>query len=436
MKNSTLTGRYIIILTILALSFYASNAQLSPQLKFQNPILVAGTDGQIGATYKFSNVNPNIDAYITIENIVGGAVLKNIDNTTTGYNDAWQPTIGGPGTYGSSYIKWNVRFDSIGSTYIFSSLDFSAVDVDGDNVRVREFSGINGGQGNYSIPTQVPSLLGISTIHDTDNTFGTDVSDSNLIALGPVINRTNIDTLSQDVRIDYHYNNTSGFKIYLGAQVDSNGNAGTITTDRFHCIYFGNLTGNFSVLKETYQSFNVLLNNNAVNLNWTNTETASHFEIERSFDNANFSTIVIVLEPQSVNNGLGYYKYSDNNPGILNYSVLYYRLKQTDVNGNYTYSMVKTVHINNTVGKSEVLQVKPNPCMDRLSIGFYSKIGGKAEIRIVSSSGALVKKTESTVSKGFNTIQIQELGSQIPGMYVVNIVVNGETIGTEKIIKN
>lgn len=437
MKNFTLTGRLTIMLTILALLSFYSNAQLSPQLKFKSPVLVAGTDGQIGATYKFSNVNPNIDAYITIENIVGGAVLKDIDNTTTGYDDAWQPTVGGPGTFGSSYIKWNIRFDSIGATYIFSTLDFSAVDVDGDNVRVREFSGINGGQANYSIPTQVPTLLTLSTVKDTDNTYGTDVSDSNLMALGPVINRTAIDTLSQDVRIDYEFTNTSGFKIYSGAQVDSNGNTGTITTDRFHCIYFGNLTGVLNVLKETYQSFNALLNNNAVDLNWATTADVpnEHFEIERSFQNTPFSTTTIVLEPQSVSNGMYYYNYSDDDPEILNHDVIYYRLKHADVNGNYTYSVVKAVRIN-SLNKKAILQVKPNPCMDKLNVVFYSKIDGKAEIRMMTLSGTVVKKMESDTKKGFNTIQLLDLASHVPGVYVVTIAVNSETIGTQKILKN
>ena len=192
-------------------------------------MLVAGTGGQVGATYKFSNVTNNIDAYVKIENIVNGAVLKNIDESSLGYTDAWQPTVGGPGTYGSSYIKWDLRFDSAGSPYIFSTLNASAIDVDGDNVRVREFIGING-QSGYNIPTQIPSLLTITTVKDTDNINGTDACDSNLIALGSVINRTGIDTLSQDVRINFSFTNKSEFKIYTGSQVDNNGSTGSIAT--------------------------------------------------------------------------------------------------------------------------------------------------------------------------------------------------------------
>ena len=78
----------------------------------------------------------------------------------------------------------------------------------------------------------------------------------------------------------------------------------------------------------------------------------------------------------------------------------------------------------------------PNPYMDKLTVNFDSKSSGKAEIQMISASGTMVKKTESAINKGFNNIQLQDLSAQIPGMYVVNIVVNGESIGTQKIIKN
>ena len=438
-KISTLTGRCIVILTILTLlsSFSSKADDPKPRLKFHNPQLVSGTSGKVGATYHFKNVFNNIDAYITIENIVGGAVLKDIDNTTTGSDDAWQPTVGGPG-FGSSYIKWSVRFDSAGSPYVFSTLDISAIDVDGDNVRVREFNGMNGGQSNYTIPNQAPSLLTLSTVKDTDNTFGTDVSDSNLIALGPVANRKDIDTLSQDVRIDYHFTNRSSYKIYTGSQVDNNGNPGSISTNRFHCIYFGYVGGTLGLLPVTYQSFTAILNNNAVSLNWTTSAEVdnSYFEVERSFDEVNFSTAGIVLGALSVNKGVNQYSFKDNDPGIAGHKIIYYRLKQVDVDGNYTYSVVKVVRISNISNQTVAVQVMPNPYMDKLNVNFESQNEGKAEIRMISASGIIVKKMESTISKGSNTIQLGDLSSQLPGMYIINIIVNGQSVGSQKVIKN
>ena len=442
-KNSTSVSKCIFILAIFTLlSSFSANAGngrgQAPKFKFSNPTLVSGVDGQIGAKYFFKNVYNNKDAYITIENIVGGAVLKDIDNTTTGYPDAWQPTVGGPGTYGISYIKWDVEFDSANVPYVFSLLDLSAVDVDGDNARVRELSGIVGSNFNYSLPDSIiPTLLTLSSMKNTDNLLGSDDDDSVFMALGPVANRVGIDTLALDVRIDYTFANRSSFQIYTGAQVDSNGNTGGIATDRFHSIYFGDLIARYSVLPVTYESFNAILNNNTVNLNWTiNSQISNdHFEVERSFDNTNFSTAALVMGAQSQNNGVDQYSFTDNDQRIANHNVIYYRLKQLDVNGNFSYSVVKTVRISNVSDKKISVQVMPNPYMDKLNVKFSTNNKGKAEIIMISASGIIVKKAESTINKGSNNIQLQDLSTQAPGMYVVNILVDGQSIGTQKIIK-
>ena len=63
---------------------------------------------------------PGVDAFVKIEDIKNGAKLVNIDDSTFGYYDAWQPIVGGPGTYGSSYIKWDIEFKTTsGSIYTF-----------------------------------------------------------------------------------------------------------------------------------------------------------------------------------------------------------------------------------------------------------------------------------------------------------------------------
>jgi len=444
-KNSTLVGKCLVILAILTLlSSFSANAgggnRNAPKFKFSNPILVSGTNGQIGAKYLFQNVYNNKDAYVTIINIVGGAVLKDMDNTSTGYPDAWQPTVGGPGIFGTSYIKWDVEFDSANVPYVFSLIDLSAVDVDGDNVRVRELSGIVGSNVNYSLPdTLIPSLLTLSSMKDTDNLLGTDDDDSVFMALGPVANRVGIDTLAFDVRIDYTFTNRSSFQIYTGAEVDNNGNNGAIATDRFHSVYFGDLTGRYSVLPVTYESFDAMYDNNTVKLNWTTSSDIDndHFEVERSFDQVTFSTAAFVLGAQSQNNGIAQYSFVDNDKEISNHTIIYYRLKQVDVKGHITYSVIKMVRVSNKVINQKVLiQVMPNPYMDNLNINFTSNNSGKAEIRMISLSGTVVKKTESIINKGVNNIQLQDLSSQLRGMYIVNVVVNGQTIASQKIIKS
>jgi hypothetical protein len=436
-KNSTLVAKCIITLTIFSLLSLSTNAQITPKLKFKNPVLVAGTAGAIGATYKFANVTTNIDAYVTIEDIVNGAVLKNIDESSIGYTDAWQPTVGGPGTSGSSYIKWDVKFDSAGSPHTFSTLYASAIDVDGDNSMVQEFIGVNG-QSSYTLPTQIPSMLILTTSKDTDNVVGTDLSDSNLVALGPVTNRNGIDTLSQDVRINFNFTNSSEFKIYTGSQVDNNGSTAGMATDRYHCIYFADITGTYSVLPVTYESFNATLNNNKIRLNWTTSAEIANdqFEVERSFDQSNFSTAALVLGAQSQQNGLNEYSFTDGSKDILNHATLYYRLKQTDASGHITYSAVKMVCISHAVPSQVLVATMPNPYVDKVNINFTSPAAGKAEVSMTNVTGSVIKKTTTEVNKGSNIVSLNDLSSQLPGMYIITITVNGQYAGSQKLIKN
>ena len=443
-KNSTLTGKLIMILAIFTLlSSFSADAGTghgtvkAPTFKFSNPILVAGIAGKIGAKYFFKNVYNNKDAVITILNIMGGAVLKDMDNTTTGYPDAWQPTVGGPGTFGMSYIKWDVEFDSADVPYVFSLLDLSAADVDGDNARVRELSGIVGSNINYDLPDSIiPSLLTISRLKDTDNLWGTDDDDSVFMALGPVANRAGIDTLALDVRIDYTFTNRSSFQIYTGSQVDNNGNTGGIATDRFHSIYFGDLFGGYSVLAVKCQNFNAMWKNDAVNLNWTmcSDVTNSHFEIERSFDQKEFKTIGLVMGSQITSNGVSTQNnFQDADKELTAHKEIFYRLKYIDVNGRFSYSIIKKVSINTSSKMS--MQVMPNPYMDKLNVNFVSDAGGTAEIRLLNASGSVVKRIQSAIVRGDNNLRLQDLQSQAPGFYIANVIINNKLTASLKVLK-
>lgn len=436
-KNSTIVGKYLLLLIVTAFfASFSSKAQTYiPKLKFSQPELVSGIDGQKDATYKFTDVTPGIDAFVKIESLVNGAILVNIDQPTLGYFDAWQPIVGGPGTYGSSYIKWDIEFrTTAGTVYSFPELCASAVDIDGDNVRVREFVDVNG-QSSYKVPGQVPTLLTISENTDTDNVYGDDPNLTNLHALGPVVNRTDIDTFSQDVRIDYHFIDKSKIKFYTGSQIDDNGTGGAIATDRYFCIYFIKIIAEFSALPITYHSFDAIVNNNNnVNLSWlTTAETRNdHFEVERSFDQTNFATIGIILGAQSSNGTSNQYRFKDDASELQNHKLIYYRLKQVDINGKLSYSIIKRVLMNTS--KINV-QVMPNPYMEKLNINFVSDVQGTAEVRLFNRAGSLVKQTQSTIVSGYNHLQIQDLNSQAPGLYIVNVIINGSVVVSQKIIK-
>ena len=66
---------------------------------FENPALISGSDLNVGAVYRFTNVFPTnpygitLDALVRIEEFSGGAGLLEIDVTSSGLNEAFQPRI-------------------------------------------------------------------------------------------------------------------------------------------------------------------------------------------------------------------------------------------------------------------------------------------------------------------------------------------------------
>lgn len=433
-KKSTLVGKSIIVLTALfSLLTFSSSAQLSPSLKFVSPVLVSGTAGQQGAKYKFTNVIPGVDAFAEIKKLKNGAVLINIDETSFGYYDAWQPVVGGPNTAGNdSYIRWKVEFKTTaGQDYTFTSMDLSAIDIDGDNVKVKEYIRVKG-HSTYIVPAislMQMSLINLNILDGSGDLL------PELQGVGPIANRADIDTLAMDVRVNYKFLAKKDFEVTTGSIVSNNGYTGAVATDRYSSLYFKYISTNISVLPVTYTSFTVFGDNKTASLNWvTDTEKANdHFEVERSFNQTDFRTIGIVLDAQSASTTGKKYSFKDQSTDLIGQSVAYYRLKQVDIDGRYTYSVVKMVRFNSTT--KPFVQVSPNPYMESLNVNFVSEANGKAVVRLVSLSGGVTTSVQESVNKGYNNIQLNNLSSLAPGMYIVDITVDGKVIDRQKVVK-
>ena len=74
----------LLLLTTLSGSLLAQ----APIYRFQNPTLYAGSDRQVGAHYRFSNVTTGVDALVSIDSMSAGISLQNIDRTLDGYGEA------------------------------------------------------------------------------------------------------------------------------------------------------------------------------------------------------------------------------------------------------------------------------------------------------------------------------------------------------------
>ncbi|MBN8701032.1 MAG: T9SS type A sorting domain-containing protein [Chitinophagales bacterium] len=377
----------------------------------------------MNAVYKFPSVAPGVDAYITILNKVGGATLTNIDDNVYGYSAAWQPVVKtktAPGS-GESYISFRIQYKNSvdSSSHTFNCFQLSFIDVDGDNDKVQEFVAAKD-FASYTVSNN--SVLTMSTQAGMTK------------ALGPVTNWNNIDTSSYPTNINFRYANTDKVnEVWIGSKVSN----GFTVQDRYNCSYFANVSiPNGGILPVTYTSFDAVVADKTVLLKWITAREMnnSHFVVERSFDKADFSTAGIVLDGFSVNGTGKSYQFKDNIADLQGKTVVYYRLKQVDVDGKFTYSNVLAVRLQSKTGVT--MQVSPNPFTENLSMRFSATENGTAQIRIINSYGQTLLSKQSSITKGFNNLQVEGLSQLAPGMYIAQLVMNGAVIDNQRVIKN
>lgn len=181
-------------------------------------------------------------------------------------------------------------------------------------------------------------------------------------------------------------------------------------------------------------SFDASLKNNAVDLEWATAVEINNnfFTIERSSDGEHFET---VFTKSGAGNSTTnhYYEGTDYHP-LTGYS--YYRLKQTDFDGHYTYSEVKTVKIGD-VSESAALKVNsiyPNPFRESFNLNFTSSTATEVTVSIVSAGGQLVKEDKFTSEAGFNSYQFTDNVNMKSGVYYV-VLKSGNEKSVKTILK-
>src|SRR5688500_8745845 len=102
MKQKSLLFTFLVLLLVVP-SMYA---QVIPEFVFRNPVLESGTALKDGAKYRFPNAAQNIDAVVEIKKrSASNVVINNIDLTSFGWDKAFQPELGIPGTV-APYSNW------------------------------------------------------------------------------------------------------------------------------------------------------------------------------------------------------------------------------------------------------------------------------------------------------------------------------------------
>jgi len=178
-------------------------------------------------------------------------------------------------------------------------------------------------------------------------------------------------------------------------------------------------------------SFNAIAVGNAVQLTWhTATELNNdYFTIERSADGETF-TGVQTIEGAGNSSQSRNYETMDLNP-ISGTS--YYRLKQTDYNGAYSYSDVASVVVN----KSDLFSISPNPVTESriaLQLNKEEITGAMESVLVTDMSGKTIFTQHFGSSE--NPVIALELPHEIAsGIYLLTVKCLNSTMQKKFLVK-
>jgi hypothetical protein len=161
-------------------------------------------------------------------------------------------------------------------------------------------------------------------------------------------------------------------------------------------------------------------------LDWAtaNEQNSKQFDVERSLNGISFSRIGIVNAAGN-SNQTNTYQYKDLNIDRLNSNVMFYRLKQIDINGNFKYSNIVRLNYNAQHTVNSI--VYPNPTQGTVTIlvGDNSLIGTLAIVYDIN--GRLLETIKITaISQSVN------LGNYVNGTYFIKLS-NNEVLRIEKL---
>jgi hypothetical protein len=396
-----LVSSFTLFLSIVAL------AAGGPDFVFKNGVRIAGTDLQVGAVYKYTNVKPGVDCRVTITAISTGVQVLEIDGGS-GYNDALQPTLR-VAPHKKGHLEMSFQF-YVGGTllpYIAAALNVTPIDVDGllnadgANHPLYEFDeiNINGGYVNFD------GDGGELVISHTGNWFiGRNVGGIDYPAR---------DTSARQVMFTVSNVLVSNFIIRVGVDNQSNNSA-----DRLRSVYFKRFTYNNSPLAaQQLTSFNGTMGDKKINLNWTLAEinNIGTVELERSYNAKEFSTIAnywLDVEESKQRS----FAFADNKPAA---GIAYYRLKMIAAGGKTTYSNV--LCLRETTNGIASLKVYPTETTNNVTVNLATASAGKAVVLVTDLSGKVMKQQTISLQKGVNTTTLSGFESMMKGTYVVAV---------------
>ena len=205
------------------------------------------------------------------------------------------------------------------------------------------------------------------------------------------------------------------------------GSPGTIASATFSDI------ASCATLPTRFQSIATSLVNTTVTVTWqiSNETDVRNYVVERSFDGISF-TVAGITPYHGINSGINSYQFLDSLTGNSTAQTIYYRIKQIDNNGSYSYSSIVSVRSKNN--NAEKLLVTPNPISgNTITLKISVAENSTAIIRLIDATGKTMLQQKYSLLNGRNTVMINNGSNFSKGVYHLQVLIN-DKITTAKVI--
>jgi len=173
-----------------------------------------------------------------------------------------------------------------------------------------------------------------------------------------------------------------------------------------------------ATLPVNLKSFTAVRNNSYVNLKWETAqeENSKGFDVQRLIAGGGWQVIDFVATKAINGNSSSplSYEFTDVNNAK---GITQYRLRQLDINGKQSYSVIRSVRGDGQKGKTIIY---PNPSNDgKVNVVFEDKDASR-DVSLMDMNGRIIKQWKNVMG---NTLQIENL---VTGFYTLRII-NSET---------
>jgi len=150
------------------------------------------------------------------------------------------------------------------------------------------------------------------------------------------------------------------------------------------------------------------------------------FTLEHSEDGINFTEFATIDGAGNSQSVINYSTY-DNSPYN---GTTYYRLKQTDFNGDFSHSTI--IAIENKLNTVTLDNIHPNPTSNDIYFDFYTPINGEIQIQVLDYTGRVVVNEFINLTEGKTTLS-SKMSALAKGVYSLRVTF--ETTGFTEVTK-